>query len=188
MYEYLQVGRIVNTHGVRGEVKLMPLTDDPSRFDDLEWVFIENDGVMTRYEIQSVKYFKGMVIVKLAGIDDPETAAALKGCFALVDRVNAVRLPEGSYFICDIIGCSVFDENGALLGKVSECCRREQRRVRSQGRVGQGSANTRLKERCPERSARAGKDRCHDRKDCWMMRFDILTIFRKYSMSSSAAA
>ncbi|NLH96196.1 MAG: 16S rRNA processing protein RimM [Clostridiaceae bacterium] len=120
MYEYLQVGRIVNTHGVRGEVKLMPLTDDPSRFDDLEWVFIENDGVMTRYEIQSVKYFKGMVIVKLAGIDDPETAAALKGCFALVDRVNAVRLPEGSYFICDIIGCSVFDENGALLGKVSE--------------------------------------------------------------------
>ncbi|HOL92631.1 MAG TPA: ribosome maturation factor RimM, partial [Clostridiales bacterium] len=100
MYDYLQVGKIVNTHGVKGEVKLLPLTDDISRFDDLERVFVESDGTMTRYDIQSVKYFKGMVIIKLAGIDDPETAAALKGCFALVDRENAVKLPEDTYFIC----------------------------------------------------------------------------------------
>jgi len=120
MYDYLQVGKIVNTHGVKGEVKLMPLTDDISRFDDLEWVFVESNGTMTRYDIQSVKYFKGMVIIKLAGIDDPETAAALKGCFALVDRENAVKLPEDTYFICDIIGCSVYDENGAYLGQVRE--------------------------------------------------------------------
>ncbi len=120
MYKYLQVGKIVNTHGVRGEVKMMPLTDDPSRFDDLEWVFVDYKGTMTRYDIQSVKYFKGMVIIKFAGIDDPETAAALKGCYALVDRENAVRLPEGTYFICDIIGCSVYDENGRLLGQVRD--------------------------------------------------------------------
>ncbi|HOJ80261.1 MAG TPA: ribosome maturation factor RimM [Clostridiales bacterium] len=120
MYDYLQVGKIVNTHGVKGEVKLLPLTDDISRFDDLERVFVESDGTMTRYDIQSVKYFKGMVIIKLAGIDDPETAAALKGCFALVDRENAVKLPEDTYFICDIIGCSVYDENGAYLGQVRE--------------------------------------------------------------------
>ena len=75
---------------------------------------------MNRYSIESVKYFKGMVIIKLAGIDDPETAAKLKGCFALVDRENAVRLPEDSFFICDIIGCSVYDENSALLGQVMD--------------------------------------------------------------------
>ena len=120
MYEYLQVGKIVNTHGVKGEVKLLPLTDDPARFDDLEWVFVENEDVMNRYSIESVKYFKGMVIIKLSGIDDPETAAKLKGCFALVDRENAVRLPEDSFFICDIIGCSVYDENSALLGQVMD--------------------------------------------------------------------
>jgi len=120
MYDHLQVGKIVNTHGVKGEVKLMPLTDDISRFDDLEWVFVESNGTMTRYDIQSVKYFKGMVIIKLEGIDDPETAATLKGCFALVDRENAVKLPEDTYFICDIIGCSVYDEKGTYLGQVRD--------------------------------------------------------------------
>ena len=120
MHEYLQVGKIVNTHGVKGEVKLIPLTDDPARFDDLEWVFIENSDGMTRYSIQSVKYFKGMVIIKLSGVDDPETAAKLKDCFALVDRENAVRLPEDTFFICDFIGCSVYDENKSLLGQVMD--------------------------------------------------------------------
>ena len=69
------------------------------RFDDLEWVFVENEDVMNRYSIESVKYFKGMVIIKLAGIDDLKTAAKLKGCFALVDRENAVRLPEDSFYM-----------------------------------------------------------------------------------------
>jgi 16S rRNA processing protein RimM len=120
MYDYLQVGKIVNTHGIRGEVKLIPLTDDPARFDDLEWIFIENRGAMTKYDIQSVKYFKNMVIVKLAGIDDPDTAEGLKGCFALVDRKNAVKLPEDTFFICDIIDCSVYDEDNVLLGRVCD--------------------------------------------------------------------
>jgi len=120
MYEYLQIGKIVNTHGVRGEFKLIPLTDDPSRFDDLKWAYIEKNGKMDRYAIQSVKYFKGTVIVKAEGIETPEAAAELKNCFMLVDRENAVKLPEDTFFICDLIGCSVYDENGVLLGQLKE--------------------------------------------------------------------
>lgn len=115
MYEYLQIGKIVNTHGVRGEMKLIPLTDDPKRFDDLDWAYIEKDG-MKKYRIESVKYFKGSVIIKLEGIDTLEEAAAFRELFLLVDRQNAVKLPKDTFFICDIIGSKVVDENGSELG------------------------------------------------------------------------
>ncbi|NLK88171.1 MAG: 16S rRNA processing protein RimM [Clostridiaceae bacterium] len=115
MYEYLQIGKIVNTHGIRGELKLIPLTDDPKRFDALERAYIDKDG-MHEYRIESVKYFKGSVIIKFEGIDAPEAAAAYKEHFLLVDRQNAVKLPEDTFFICDIIGSKVIDENGSELG------------------------------------------------------------------------
>lgn len=115
MYEYLQIGKIVNTHGIRGEMKLIPLTDDPGRFDELDWVYVEKDG-MHKYNIESVKYFKGMVIIKLEGVDNPEAAASFKEHFLLVDRQNAVKLPEDTFFICDILGSRVYDENGSELG------------------------------------------------------------------------
>lgn len=120
MYDYLQIGKIVNTHGIRGEVKIIPLTDDPSRYDELEWAYVEKGGRMERYLLQQVRYFKGTVIAKLEGIDTPEAAAELKECFILVDRKNAVKLPEDSFFICDIIGSDVYDEKGVLLGQLSD--------------------------------------------------------------------
>ena len=118
MIEYLQIGKIVNTHGVRGEVKLIPLTDNPNRFDELEWVFIEKDGKVDKHTIQQVKYTKGSVMIKFTGIESIEEAEKYRDCFVLVDRKNAVKLPKDSYFICDILGCSVFDEKGALLGEL----------------------------------------------------------------------
>lgn len=120
MVEYLEVGKIQNTHGVRGEVKVIPLTDDASRFSDLEWIYIDKNGVLEKYFIESVKYFKNLVILKFKGIDDMDAAMGLKGLFLKVDREHAVKLPEGSYFICDIIGCSVFEEDGVLLGEVKD--------------------------------------------------------------------
>jgi 16S rRNA processing protein RimM len=120
MFEYLQIGKIVNTHGVKGEVKLIPLTDDPHRFEELEWVYIEKDGRMDKYTIQQIKYIKGSVIIKFAGMDSPEQANEFRDCFVLIDRKNAVKLPEDSFFICDIIGCSVYDEKGNLLGELSD--------------------------------------------------------------------
>ena len=118
MYEYLQIGKIVNTHGVRGEVRLIPLTDDPHRFDDLEYVYLEINNNMEKYILKDVKYTKGSVILKLSGIETMEAAESLRDCFVLVDRRNAVKLPKDSYFICDILDCEVFEENGLLLGKL----------------------------------------------------------------------
>jgi len=120
MYEYLQIGKIVNIHGVHGEVKLIPLTDDPRRFDDLEWLFVEKGDSISRHDILGVKYVKNSVILKLSGIDSVEEAEKFRESFVLVDREHAVRLPEDSYFICDLLGLSVFDEKGKLLGKVED--------------------------------------------------------------------
>ncbi len=120
MIEYLQIGKIVNVHGVRGEVKLIPLTDDPSRFDELEWVYVEKCGSVEKHSVNSVKYLKGSVIMKLGGIDTVEAAEALRDCFIVVDRAHAVKLPENTYFICDIIGCTVYDENNNALGELTD--------------------------------------------------------------------
>lgn len=120
MVKYLQIGKIVNTHGVRGEVKLIPLTDDPRRFDELEWVYIEKEGMMNMHTIQQVKYTKGFVMIKFSGMESPDEANQYRDCFVLVDRKNAVKLPEDSFFICDLLGCNVFDEKGALLGELAD--------------------------------------------------------------------
>ena len=120
MYEYLQIGKIVNTHGIKGEVKLIPLTDDPERFDELEWVFVEKDNAMKKYLINKTKFTKGSVILKLSGIDSMDEAGALKNCYVLVDRANAVKLPDNSFFICDLLGSEVYNENNVLLGKLDD--------------------------------------------------------------------
>jgi len=120
MYEYLQIGRISNTHGVRGEVKVIPLTDDPERFNELEWVFIDKKGSMQKHDVENVKFFKESVILKLSGINTMDEAETLKNCYVLVDRANAVKLPDDTYFICDLIGSSVYDENGKLLGTLED--------------------------------------------------------------------
>jgi 16S rRNA processing protein RimM len=120
MVEYLQVGKIVNTHGVKGEMKLIPLTDDPRRFDELKWAYIEKDGQLIKHSILDVKYIKGSVMIKFSDIESMSEAEQYKECFVLVDRENAVKLPEDSFFICDIVGCSIFDENGILLGELTK--------------------------------------------------------------------
>ncbi len=118
MIEYLQIGKIVNTHGVKGEIKLIPLTDDPHRFDDLDWVYVEKNNARKKHFIKDVKYVKGSVILKLSDIETVEDAEMLRESFILVDRSNAVKLPKNSYFICDILGCTVIDEKSVVLGEL----------------------------------------------------------------------
>lgn len=120
MYQYLQIGKVANTHGVKGEIKVIPLTDNIERFNDLDWVYIDRFGNMERRNVLGVKFFRSLVILKLEGIDNMNEAEALKGLFLLVDRENAVKLPEDTFFICDIVGCEVFEENGNMLGVVKE--------------------------------------------------------------------
>ncbi len=114
MKDILRVGKIVNTHGLKGEVKVIPLTDDPKRYNDLEFIII--DGVERK--IQGCKYQKDRVIVKIEGINSIEEAEKYKNKYMEIPREYAVPLEEDTYYIADIIGCNVFDTNGKDLGEV----------------------------------------------------------------------
>ncbi|NMB96893.1 MAG: 16S rRNA processing protein RimM [Clostridiaceae bacterium] len=119
---YLEIGKIVKTHGVKGELKVLPLTDYVERFFDLKWAFVGNeDDNLRKYSFEKVRLQKNLVIVKFRGINNKTEAEVLKDNFIKVDRENAIKLPEDTFFICDIIGCEVLDEDtGNKLGVVYE--------------------------------------------------------------------
>lgn len=122
MIQYLEVGKIINTHGIAGELKIMPLTDDPKRFDKLKWIYISPkiSDEMKKYDVVRVRYHKNFVIMKVKDIDDLNTAEKYKEQFLIVDRKDAVKLPKDTFFICDLIGMEVFDEEGKSLGFLKE--------------------------------------------------------------------
>lgn len=119
MTEYLNVGIIVNTHGVNGEVKVIPTTSDISRFDYLKIVWIEKDGKLTEHFVDKVRYHKNFVLVKIHGIDTMDKAEELKNCYLKVDRKNARPLDENEFFIADLIDCEVY-EGDVLLGRITD--------------------------------------------------------------------
>jgi 16S rRNA processing protein RimM len=119
MLNYLKVGQIVNTHGVRGEVKVYPLTDDVKRFDDLKFVFIQSGKEYKKVDVKGVKYIKGMAILKLSGIESMNDAEKYRDMYVYIDRENAIKLPEDTYFISDLIGLNVITEQGENLGKIA---------------------------------------------------------------------
>lgn len=120
MLEYLTVGQIINTHGFRGDVKVYPLTDNIQRFKKLKEVYLENGGQLKKHRVESAKLQNNAVILKLEGIDTEEAADKLKNVYVKVNRSEAVKLPKDSFFICDLVGCEVFDENGELLGELKD--------------------------------------------------------------------
>ncbi|ASW42939.1 ribosome maturation factor RimM [Clostridium isatidis] len=114
MREILRVGKILNTHGIKGELKVLPLTDDPKRYDDLEFVLLDGKEV----NIEGCKYQKDRVILKLKDINTIEEAERLKNKYLEIPREYAVELEEDRYFIADLIGCTVYDTEGRNLGKI----------------------------------------------------------------------
>ena len=120
MLEYLSIGQIINTHGLRGAVKVYPLTDDISRFEKLKEVYVEENDGLVKYKVESVKFLSSTVSVKLKGVDSEEAANKLRGFYIKVDRKSAVKLPKDTYFICDLIDLEVYDEKGLLLGTVKD--------------------------------------------------------------------
>lgn len=120
MEEYLEIGQIVNTNGLKGFLKVKPLTDDITRFEDLETVYIEKAKELVEFKIQDVKYSKNMVLLKLEGIDDINEAEKYKNFYIKINREDAVELEEDSYFIVDIIGCEVYTDENKFLGKVTD--------------------------------------------------------------------
>ncbi len=115
MGKMLAVGKICNTHGVRGNIKLIPWTDFPEVFDDLDYITVEN----IRYDIKDVKYQKSNIILKLQGIDTVEEAEKLRDLTAYCEETQLEELPEDTYYIADLIGCEVY-EGENLLGKVAD--------------------------------------------------------------------
>ena len=118
MQHYLQVGKIVATHGIKGWVKAMPLTDNPERFKALKNVTIQKNNVNKEMVITQTNIQANTVLIKFEHIDDMEAAAELKDYYLIIPRSDAVKLPPSSYFICDIEGCKVVTKEGQYLGEI----------------------------------------------------------------------
>lgn len=120
MEDLLQVGVITTTHGVRGEVKVFPTTDDPARFKKLKNVILDTGKEKLELEIAGVKFFKNMVILKFKGIDDINDVEKYRKKSLYVTRENAVKLKKDEYFIADLIGMKVSTDEGEELGTLSD--------------------------------------------------------------------
>lgn len=120
MEDFFRVGVIANTHGIRGEVKIFPTTDDAKRFDYLKEAYIDAGKEKIKVEVSSVRYFKNLVIVKFKGIDNINDIERYKGKDLLVTRENALPLEEGEYYLADIIGANVYTEDGILFGSLED--------------------------------------------------------------------
>ena len=120
MEDLLQVGIITSTHGVRGEVKVYPTTDDPRRFRRLKEVVLDTGKEKMNLEIEGVKFFKQFVILKFKGLYNINDIEKYRQKSLYVTRKNAVRLQRDEYFIADLIGLKVQDEDGKELGTVKD--------------------------------------------------------------------
>lgn len=118
MEEYLRVGVISNTHGVCGEVKVYPTTDDVKRFDYLKEAVIDTGKEYIDVNVTSVKYFKNMVILKFEQFNNMDQVIPYKGMDLLVTRENAIPLEEGEHFIVDLVGCKVVTDDGEDFGEL----------------------------------------------------------------------
>ena len=120
MEKLLQVGVISSTHGVRGEVKVFPTTDDVKRFKKLKKVILDTGREHLPLEVESVKFFKQFAIVKFKGIDNINDIEKYKGKSLLVDREHAVKLKKDEYFIADMIGLRVITDDGEEFGTLKD--------------------------------------------------------------------
>ena len=118
MNDFLEIGQIVNSYGIKGFFKVVPFTDDITRFDDLETIYIEKNKKLEKKIIEEVKYHKNLVLLKIKGIDDINDTEQYKTCILKIERKDAVELPEDTYFITDLIGIEVYDEDEKLLGNL----------------------------------------------------------------------
>ena len=116
MEDLLQAGVITTTHGIRGEVKVFPTTDDVHRFEDLDSVLLDTGREYMELEIENVKYFKQYAILKFKGIDNINDIEKYKGRSLYVTRDQAIPLEEDEYYIADLMGLDIYLENGEKFG------------------------------------------------------------------------
>lgn len=116
--ELINIGKIINTHGIRGELKIYPLTDDLTRFEKLSWVYIQTEKDTVKYNIDTIRYFKNIIILKFKEFDNINDVLNLKNTYIQIDRENAVKLPKDRFFLFDLIGMKVFESTGNYLGEL----------------------------------------------------------------------
>ena len=113
--KFLEAGEIVSTHGIQGEVKILPWADGPEFLLDFKTFYLDGKP----YAVRSARVHKTCVLAKLEGVDTPEQATLRRGRKVCIDRSN-VQLPAGTVFIADLIGCRVLDDNGTEIGKIKD--------------------------------------------------------------------
>ena len=116
MLPNLEIGQIVNTFGIKGQIKVKPFTDDIKRFDNLKEVYVEKNNTKKKYEIEEVKYHKDMVLIKFKSIETVEQAEKLKNSYITISRDSAEELEEDRYYIVDLLGLEVYTDEQILLG------------------------------------------------------------------------
>lgn len=118
--DYLAVGEVLKPQGVRGEIKVRPITCDPLRFTSLKSAFFEKDGVMVPTGVKCVRLDPDAAYLMVEGVKDRDQAEKLRGQLLYVDRAHAVELPEDTNFICDLVGCRATDDEGNDYGELTE--------------------------------------------------------------------
>ncbi|MBD5459015.1 MAG: 16S rRNA processing protein RimM [Lachnospiraceae bacterium] len=118
MIAELQVGVITQTHGIRGEVKVFPTTDDVNRFKKLKEVILETERERLTLTVEGVKFFKQYAILKFKEYDSINDVEKYKGAKLLVPREKAVKLQKDEYFVADLVGMQVITEDGEPFGRL----------------------------------------------------------------------
>ena len=116
--EYLVIGKIVKPFGIKGEVKVFPITDSALRFKDLRYVFLQSGSRFNRFDVNSVRLANEFVLLKFTGLETRDTVENFRGEYLYIDRKNAVELEESSYYYYDLLGCKVKTIEGIMLGSV----------------------------------------------------------------------
>lgn len=118
--EYIEIGQIVNTNGLKGVVKVNPFTDDISKFEDLKYVYIQLKNELKKVKIEQVRYNKNQVLLKLEGIDSIEEAEKYRNFYLKTEKESQEDLGEDTYYIIDLIGLDVYSDKNEYLGKIED--------------------------------------------------------------------
>ncbi len=114
---YLKVGFIKNTHGIKGELQVLPLTDNPKRFKKLKDIFIFIDNNYQKEEIEKIRFCNNNILLKLKKYENKDSVISFKGCYIYIDRKEAIPLNEWEFFTQDLMDCEIF-YNDCKIGRV----------------------------------------------------------------------
>lgn len=118
--EYIEIGQIINTNGLKGVVKVNPFTDDIGKFEDLKYVYIQLKNELKKVKIEQVRYNKNQVLLKLEGIDSIEEAEKYRNFYLKTEKESQEDLGEDTYYIVDLIGLDVYTDKNEYLGKIED--------------------------------------------------------------------